>query len=316
MMKEAPLVSIIIVNHNGRQLLEACLDSVLAQTYADIEIIAVDNGSTDGSVELLNNNYPQLRLIKNSMNLGYARANNQGIETARGKYIATLNNDAEADPRWIEKLVEAAEKDTSVGICASRQLQLHNPRLIDAAGIILHRGAYPVNRGHNRPDSGEFNETVEVFGAAGASAFYRKAMLEETGLFDEDYFCYQEEFDLSFRARLMGWKCVYVPEAAVRHIGGATLAKQNERTLIYYMERNRLFTVIKDYPFALLIQALPYLLKYEIDIFFRFIKRLEVEPLLARVAALRYIPVMLRKRKGIQGKKKISNSILRQWLGG
>lgn len=312
-MIKIPMVSIIILNCNGKNLLKTCLDSVFKQTYKNYEVIFVDNGSTDSSGEFIEKNYPSVKLIKNKKNLGYAKGNNIGIEISEGKYIATLNNDTKVEPDWIENLVEVAEKDCRIGICASKQLNFYQPNLIDSTGINLHRGAYPSNRGRNEKDNGQFDEQVEVFGAPGASAFYRKEMLNRIGLFDEDYFAFQEEFDLCWRAKLSGWSCVYVPKAVVYHVSGAT-AVPGSKFLIYYMERNRLLTIIKNFPLISFLRYSPYIFKYELDILFRIITSFEYGLITARLAALMLFPRMLKKRRKIQKARIISNREFGGWI--
>jgi GT2 family glycosyltransferase len=310
---KSPLVSIIIVNYNGKHLLTACLDSVFRQTYRNIEVIVVDNGSADNSSEYIESHYPPVRLIKNNENLGYAKGNNIGIENSEGEYIATLNNDTKVAPDWIENLVTAAEKDKNIGICASKQLNFYQPKLIDSAGICLHRGAYPFDRGRNEEDKGQFDEPVEVFGASGASAFYRREMLQKIGLFDEDFFTYQEEFDLSWRAKLCAWKCVYVPNAVVYHISGAT-AGSGSKFSTYHMERNRLLAIIKNFPSIPLFMCFPFILKYEFDILLRILFSFKNELITARMSALRLFFQMLKKRKEIQKEKAISHSEFMRWI--
>jgi GT2 family glycosyltransferase len=310
-MREQPLVSVIILNHNGRHMLKVCLDSVLAQSYENLEIIFVDNGSSDGSVEFVRENYlSRVQVIANGWNLGYVLAANQGIEDSKGEFLVVLNNDTKVDREWIAHLVRTALTDSNIGICASKQLNFDNPKIIDSTGVRLFRGGYARDRGKGEVDRGRYETTQEIFGAAGASAFYRRAMLDRIGLFDTDYFAYCEEFDLCFRAQLYGWLCVFVPDALVYHMGGATRARKDERFLIYYVERNRIFTIIKNYPLQLFSLTLPYLLKYELDIFIRFLMRFEKEVMTARLDALKLLPRMLYKRKLVQRNRKISVSRL------
>jgi GT2 family glycosyltransferase len=314
-MREQPLVSVIILNHNGRHMLKVCLDSVVAQRYGNLEIILVDNGSSDASVEFVRENYPaRVQVIANSGNLGYVLAANQGIECSKGEFLVVLNNDTRADKEWIAHLVRKALSDPDIGICASKQLKFDDPRIIDSAGVRLFRGGYARDRGKGEVDRGQYEITQEMFGAAGASAFYRRAMLDRIGLFDKDYFAYCEEFDLCFRALLYGWLCVYVPDAVVYHMGGATRARKDERFLIYYIERNRIFTIIKNYPLKLFLLTLPYLLKYELDILMRFFMRFEKEVMTARFDALKLLPKMLAKRRLVQISRKIPVSRLRSFI--
>jgi hypothetical protein len=312
-MTEYPLVSVVIASYNGKHLLKTCLDSVFKQTYRNYEVILVDNGSSDDSVEFVGDNYPLVKIIKNKQNVGNSEGFNVGIEISKGKYIATLDNDTRVRPDWIENLVKVAEMDDKIGICGSRQLNFYQPNLIDSTGMNLYRGVYPSNRGNNEVDNSQFDEQVEVFGAPGASAFYKKEMLNQIGLFDSDFFLYQEEFDLCWRANLLGWRCVYVPKAVSYHIGGAT-SGAGSKFVRYYMERNRILTIVKNLPFTLFLQYLPFLLKYELDILSRVLTSFQWELITARLASLKLIPRMLRKRVKIQKAKVISNRQLRRFI--
>lgn len=305
-MRQNPLVSVVVINYNGRDLLQTCLDSVASQTYAQIETILIDNGSADSSVEFVKERYPAVKIIANSMNVGYAPAANQAIDNSSGEFIVILNNDTRADPGWIDSLVCVALGDEKIGICASKQLNFFEPKLLDSAGICFFRGGYARDRGRGEPDSGQYDDLGEVFGAAGASAFYRRSMLVDIGHFDEDYFAYCEEFDLSFRAQLRGWKCVFVPEAVIYHMSGRTRAQKDQGFLVYYVERNRICTIVKDYPLSLFLMYLPFLIKYEIDALIRFFKRFEIELLSARLGALKLLPSMLKKRSAIQKIRNVS----------
>ncbi|PIP12419.1 MAG: glycosyl transferase, partial [bacterium (Candidatus Stahlbacteria) CG23_combo_of_CG06-09_8_20_14_all_40_9] len=284
-----PKVSIIIVNWNGRYFLRECLDSVFRQTYPSYEVIIVDNGSTDDSVKFVLENYPQVKVIKNEKNYGYAKGNNIGIREGSGKYVVTLNNDTEVAKNWLEELVRVAESNSRIGICASKQLNYHNRRIIDAAGCYLTKYAAGKNIGLGEFDCGQYDSLREIFGASGASAFYRKKMLEEIGLFDEDYFLYEEELDLCWRAKLSGWKCIFVPGAIVYHIKSSSVMNSPYR-YGYYTQRNRLFNIVKNFSLRTLIAVLPYLLKCEFDNFLDIVFKYNTIRLKARIDFIKLLP--------------------------
>lgn len=299
-----PKVSIIIVNWNGEYLLKKCLDSALKQTYENYDVIVVDNASTDGSVEFIKNNYQSVRIIQNKVNYGYAKGNNIGIKSVQSDFIATLNTDTEVNLNWIRELVKVMYADSTIGICASKQLFYNDRKRIDSAGIKLTPYCAGKNIGLGEIDNNQY-KSKKVFGANGASAFYRKKMLDEIGLFDEDYFLYEEELDLSWRAKLAGWKCMFVETAIVYHMRSETVNKSSY-LCEYYSQRNRLFNIVKNPPIAAFFILFPFILKCEIDNWLNIIFTLNRNRLAGRIDFLKMFPVLIKKRHYIQKMKKIS----------
>jgi GT2 family glycosyltransferase len=250
-----PVVSVVIVNLNQRDLLARCLESLWRQTFPSVEIVVVDNGSTDGSIDYLRS-IPEARLssIYLSSNRGFAGACNAGIRTARGKYIATLNNDAEAHPRWLEGLVAAMEADPSIGMCASKILFHGDRQRIDKAGHLIYPDGLNHGRGSGEKDVGQFEVQEEVLFPDAAAALYRREMLDGVGLFDEAFFAYGDDADLGLRARLAGWICIYVPNAVVYHIHSAT-AGEFSALKAFLIERNRMWVAFKTFPLPLLLAS-------------------------------------------------------------
>ncbi len=225
-----PVVSrvvVIVPNWNGIGHLEACLRSLLAQEFADYAVILVDNGSRDGSLELVQREFPQVRVIANATNLGFATANNQAVRASRSEFVATLNNDAWADPRWLGELVRAMEARPEVGMCASRMLLADQPAVVDSAGIAVDRVGIAWGLGGGSPDGGSASSPIPVFSPCAGAALYRRAMLDEIGLFDEDFFMYYEDFDLCNRARQRGYKLLVVPQAQMWHRAGASTGERS-----------------------------------------------------------------------------------------
>jgi len=257
-------VSIVIVNWNGKPLLSDCLSSLCSQTYPDYEIILTDNGSTDGSAEWVADHFPQVRLIRNATNLGFAAANNQAIRVTESPYVVTLNNDTEAAETWLAELVAAVESDATVGMVASQMLLAHAPGMIDSAGIEVDwtGTAWQRRRGELADEDGD---PEEVFGPCAGAALYRRAMLDEIGLFDEDFFAYYEDVDLAWRARNAGWRCLYAPRARVYHAHSAT-GGQNLTHKRYLIGRNKVWTLIKNYPAARLWVTWPLILSFELAV--------------------------------------------------
>lgn len=257
-----PLVSVVVVNWNGRRYLEECLAALLVQTYSPFEIVLVDNGSTDDSVPFVRERFPQVRLVLLERNTGFAAGHNRGIAASRGVYVATLNNDAIPEPGWLGALVAAAERDPQVGMVASKMLFYDRPTVVNSAGICVDRAGIAWDRHGGWPD--DPNEpSVEVFGPCAGAALYRRGLLDEVGLFDESFFCYLEDVDLAWRARLAGWRCWYAPDARVlhHHSGTAGDASAFKR---YHLGRNKVWLIAKNYPMPELLTHLPLIVAYDL----------------------------------------------------
>ena len=244
------MISVIVVNWNRKELLRACLGSLRRQAGVEFEIVVVDNGSADGSADMAECEFGA-RVIRNPENRGFCAANNQGIAIARGEWVALLNNDAEAEPGWLAALLRAFESRPDVGMAASKILVWEDPRRIDKAGHLIYPDGQNRGRGTGALDRGQFDRLEETLWPDGCAAMYRKAMLDETGGFDEDFFAYGDDAELGLRARIAGWKCLYVPDAVVRHHRGATLGLGSARRLAL-IERNRVLLAAKLFPWSLL----------------------------------------------------------------
>ena len=250
-----PVISVVVVNWNRRELLRACLQSLEHQTHANYEVIVIDNGSEDGSgdlVEELAVSFPvPLRLIRNPDNRGFCAANNQGFGASRSELVALLNNDAEAEPGWLEALEAAIRRATDVGMAASKILVWEDPRRIDKCGHLIYPDGQNRGRGTGQLDQGQFDRVEEVLWPDGCACLYRRAMLEDVGGFDEDFFAYADDAELGLRGRMAGWRCFYAPLAVVRHHRGATLGLGSSRRLTL-IERNRVLLVVKLFPWNLI----------------------------------------------------------------
>jgi GT2 family glycosyltransferase len=245
----SPLASIIIPNWNGAQHLPVCLEALQAQTYPHLEVILVDNASTDGSQALVTEQYPEVRLLSLERNLGLTGGNNAGFRAARGEILISLNNDTQADRRLVEALVTALQEHPEAGMAAAKMLLFDRRDTLHSAGDGYGVDGIPFNRGVWQHDEGQFNEPGWVFGGCGGAVAYRRAMLDDIGLFDESFFMYCEDVDLNWRAQLAGWRCWYTPGALVYHklsaTGGGPIAS-------FYTGRNTIWVVAKNYPGALL----------------------------------------------------------------
>jgi GT2 family glycosyltransferase len=258
------MISVVVVNWNRCELLRAALASLASQRNVDFEVILVDNGSSDGSVEMAINNFSTifpLRLVRNRQNRGFCEANNQGIAVAQGQYVALLNNDAEADPEWLSELLAACEGRSEIGMVASKILVHEDPTRIDKVGHLIYADGQNRGRGTGEVDRGQYDHSEACLWPDGCAALYRKSMLDEIGGFDEDFFAYADDAELGLRGRIAGWDCVYAPRARVRHHRGTTLGVASVRRLML-IERNRVLLVAKLFPWRLaLLNPFYYLLR-------------------------------------------------------
>lgn len=294
-----PLVSVIVANWNGCHHLEKCLTALSAQTYPEIEIIVVDNGSTDESVTWVAKHFPGVRLICNPHNRGFAAASNEGIQAGRGAYLALLNNDTQVAPDWLAELVAAIELDPRIGMVASRMLFADETRMINSTGICLDRSGIVWDRSAGEVDRSAERVPVEIFGACAGAALYRRVLFDEIGLFDEEFFAYLEDVDLSWRARWWGWKAVYAPGAKVYHIHSAT-AHEGSRFKTYLLAKNKIYLLAKNYPFPHLLIFLPTILFYEVlSLGFAALNGVGGSAWQGRLAGLRALPIAMRKRRAL-----------------
>ncbi|NWF84083.1 MAG: glycosyltransferase family 2 protein [Bryobacteraceae bacterium] len=322
-------VTVVVVNWNRRPLLEACLASLARPQGVLFEVIVVDNGSTDGSPEwIASTSFPfPLRLIRNASNLGFCAANNQGIDAARGEFVALLNNDAEADPFWLAHLVSAFD-DPRVGMAASKILVWEAPEIIDKAGHLIWLDGQNRGRGHGQRDHGQFDLREEVLWPDGCACMLRRSMLLETGGFDEDFFAYADDAELGLRCRILGWRAIYVPEARVLHHRGATLGQLNPQRVML-IERNRLLLAVKLFPGALLwLNGLFFLARVTGTALAALLNRGELSRfttpkakatllvafLKGQIQAFRLFPKMWRKRRAILARRVLSPPETRRLL--
>jgi len=245
-----PLVSVIVLNFNGRIYLRRVLRSLLAQTYAALDIVVVDNGSRDGSPAIVEREFadPRLRLLRLRRNRGFSAGNNAGIRAARGAYVMLLNNDVDLDPTCIERLVAAAERRGRFGALAPKILWFYRPEYIESVGTMCTPDGTGFNHGVGHVDVGQFDAGEQVFGACFAAAFFRREAFDEVGLLDESYFMYYEDVDWNFRANRRGLPIYTVPEARVFHVHSGTLRHTGAARKTYYLTRNRLRFCLLNMP--------------------------------------------------------------------
>jgi GT2 family glycosyltransferase len=255
-MSDAIYFTIIVLNWNGYHFLHDCLNALRKQTFKNYEVIVVDNGSVDGSGDLVRSKFPEVRLIELKENLGFSVGNNHGFEAAMGDYIIFLNNDTVVHPNMLQALHYAIQHDSpNVAAWASKMLRWDDHAIIDNCGCAYSIFGTGVQIGYGNRDESLYDRPALIFGASGGSGCYRRAVLNEIGVFDEDFFYNNEDVDLNFRLQLAGYQCRFVPESIVYHRGSATAIAESDRT-IYHILRNKVWVFYKNMPNPLLIKYL------------------------------------------------------------
>jgi len=315
----SPNVSVVIVTWNGRHHLDACLDAVAAQQGVQVETIVVDNASTDGTVAHVRERHPSVRLVALPENRGFAGGNNAGAAEARAPLVAFLNNDTIVEPGWLQALMAGLDDALGFALATSRVVYMHDPRVIDSAGDGLLRSGGAFKRMHGC-QSADADETREVFGVSGAACLMPRRVFDELGGFDEDFFASHEDVDLSYRARLLGYRVRYVPGAVVRHHGSATLGRLSARA-IFYGQRNLEWVYLKNSPRPVLLRTLVAHMVYDAAAGMYFLGTGRGWTFVrAKAAALAGLPAMLRKRAAVQRSRRAdTDAIWRMlepgWLG-
>ena len=259
-------VTIVIPNYNGKHFMEPCLSSLSEQTYKDFHILVVDNASSDGSIEYMEENYPDIELIKLQKNYGFSKAVNIGIQHSRTPYVILLNNDTTVDTRYVEEMVKAIEKSSKIFSVSSKMIQMYHPELIDSAGDLYTLLGWGVCRGCGRPVS-NYTKYDEIFTACAGAAIYRRSVFDEIGYFDENHFAYLEDIDIGYRARIYGYYNMYCPTALVYHVGSGTSGSKYNSFKVKLAARNNLYLNYKNIPALQLVLnfiplAIGYFVKY------------------------------------------------------
>jgi GT2 family glycosyltransferase len=304
-----PLISILVLNYNGKHLLQPCLNSIFEQKFADYELIVVDNNSSDGSAAYIKENFPKAKLVENAENFGFAKGNNEGIEVCSGEWIFFLNNDAILEKSCLEFLVKHIENRTAKQLVfMPLMLKADFPEQVDSAGDWLYPWGYA-----GKYESAFANFREIALACCGAAVFNRELLKKLNG-FDEDFFLYYEDVDLSLRARLSGAEIWLVVQAKVLHKGSATVGKISPQRL-YYIERNRFWAKLKNFPFLTLLKYAPHSFICSVLSFAVWAKRgFLIAWIKSRFAMLFGIPRMLKKRRKILSESKISNAEFEKWL--
>lgn len=305
-------VTFVIINWNGRHLLPDCLNSIREQSFRDFEIIVVDNGSTDGSRELLREQYPEVNTIELDSNHGFAEPNNLAFKKAQGEFVATINNDLTLQPGWLAPLVRTLQEDASCFAAQGKILRADGSGVVDTCGLGMRPCGAARNLAHNRPE-----DTVrgrrQVFTVSAGAALYRKSLLQQLGYFDERYFAYYEDLDLGWRARQQGWHTLLVPEAIAYHKVHGTSSNVPGDFLWFLSERNRLRTMVKNLPLGVLARHPARILLDELRYIDMIRKKARWRTLLrARFAVLGELVTFRAKRSADAGK--VTARQWREWI--
>lgn len=246
-------IAVVILNWNGKNFLEKFLPSVVSYNTANAQIVVADNNSTDDSIEFLRNNYPQITIVKNAANGGFAKGYNDALQHVKAEYYVLLNSDVEVTPNWIEPIIQLMDSDTSIAACQPKIKAYHNKNYFEyagAAGGFIDNYGYAFCRGRIfntlEEDKGQYNRAGEIFWATGACLFIRSECYHKMQGFDEDFFAHMEEIDLCWRLKNEGYKIMYCPSSAIYHVGGGTLDKTNPRKT-YLNFRNNLYMLCKNH---------------------------------------------------------------------
>lgn len=312
---QKPLVSIIILNYNGRRWLEKCLPTIKKINYKNLEVIIVNNGSTDTSAQFVKKKFPNFKLLELSPNQGFAGANNRGVKIAKGKYVLLLNNDTKVPPNFLTPIVERMEEDSSIGVIQPMIRSMRKEELLDAAcsfytstGFLYHYGYY------QRFVKKQYQKEYFVYSAKGACLFTRKTEYLKIGGLDEDFITYVEESDFCHRMWLSGFKVLYLPTSYIFHWGGGDMSvMERSETVIYRSFKNRYYSYIKNLSFLELLKLLPvHFVFCEAMIFSALIRGIVGNALAAQRGTfwwLFHLPTILKKRKYVQERiRRVSDS--------
>ena len=251
-------VTVVIPNYNGMRFLKTCLDSLRLQRFKDFETLIVDNASEDGSCEYIQENYPEVKLLKNEKNLGFSGAVNIGIEMSETEYVILLNNDTEAASDFVGELVNAIEESDDIFSVSSKMINFNDREIMDDAGDLYSIVGWGFQRGVGKSSS-LYKKTKDVFSACAGAAIYRKKIFNEIGMFDLSHFAYLEDMDLGYRAKIQGYRNVYCPTAVVYHVGSGTSGSRYNSFKVRLSSRNNIYMIYKNMPWPQIILNMPFL---------------------------------------------------------
>lgn len=251
------MIDIVIPNYNGNKYLKTCIDSLYTQTCSNFRIIIIDNGSTDSDYKWLNI-YDNLIFKKLDKNYGFDKAVNEGIKLSNSEYVVLLNNDTVAKENWLEEIIKCIEKDENIFSVCSKMIMYNDKDFIDDAGDEYNLLGWTLKRGDGQPVS-KYNKTEEVFSSCAGAVIYRRSILDKIGYFDEHFFAYMEDVDISYRAKIHGYKNIYCADAKIYHIGSATSGSKYNPFKVKLAARNNVYVPYKNMPILQILINLPFL---------------------------------------------------------
>lgn len=309
-------VCVIIPNWNGRKLLEVSMDALVKQTFQEFDVIVVDNGSTDNSVEFLKVNYPHIQIVTLDKNYGFATAINAGVKNTECPYVIFLNNDTEVDKNWVKEIYLCAKNNPEVASVCSKLLNFDDRKKIDGVGIQINEVGQARSIGWEQKDEGQYQKEMFILGATGGGALFKREIFIKVGMFDEHFFMYSEEVDWAFRAQFLGYKSIYCPKAIVYHKHKATSGKRLDK-LEYWQFKNMYMTIIKDFPTPILLKNwrwLKVILVYFNTILYQLRNGFFWPPLFVTISLLWNLPYLISQRIKIQSSRKVSDEYIEQFL--
>lgn len=316
-------LSVIIVNWNHAEYLKLCLDALMDQTFTDFDIYIVDNGSTDGSKERIEKDYPEVNYWLFPDNRGFSGAFNWGVKHTQGEFVLSLNPDVFVKRDFLQEMLKVMYRDENIGIVSAKLLREENPTILDSTGLFINRLRRPYDRGQGETERGQYDASLDVFGACGAAALYRRSMLLDIAVngeyFDEDFFAYYEDADLAWRAQLRGWNARYAPKAIATHVRGwgDTLRKgkvaKKENIGPRLALRNRFLMTLKNDKFSYFLLDFPLIFIVELSRLF-YMALYAPEALLGLRDIIVGFRSALVKRKIIQERRVINDNSIRTWF--
>jgi len=309
-------VSAVVLTYDGRELLEVVLPSLFAQTQPALEVIVVDNGSSDGTADWLRAEWPAVHVVSIPRNVGVAAALNRGVAAARGEYVALLNNDLELATDWLAEMVAGLDRHPDAASVACKLRSYQDRERLDGTGDVLTRRLVAFRRGGGELDVGQYDSEEEILTPTAGAALYRASALARVGPFDESFWAYFEDVDWGLRAQLAGLHSWYLPRALAYHMGGATTGGDRNPFYLVLHHRNRIGLMVKDLPLSVLARNAPAIAREQAGTLVHCARNGTLRLYLrAWLGALRRLPGWLRARWRIQRGRHISASRLSELLG-